>query len=99
MAKARVSSLINPDLSMWKSEEVNQLFFPHEASLVLGNPLSHRKPLVMSLGLVLHPGSSTLVVLTSYWLPRPQLIVQALPIKLISVVSGKGFGSYRYPTR
>ena len=44
MAEARVSSLINLDLSMWKSEEVNRLFLPHEASLVLGIPLSHRKP-------------------------------------------------------
>ena len=44
VAEARVSSLINPDMSMWKFEEVNRLFLPHEASLVLGIPLSHRKP-------------------------------------------------------
>ena len=44
VAEARVSSLINSDMSMWKFEEVNWLFLPHEASLVLGIPFSHRKP-------------------------------------------------------
>ena len=44
MAETRVSSLINPELGMWKSEEVNRAFLPHEASLILGIPLSHRKP-------------------------------------------------------
>ncbi|XP_075675111.1 uncharacterized protein LOC142644344 [Castanea sativa] len=44
VVEAKVSFLINPDLSMWKSEEVNQLFLPYKASLVLAIPLSHKKP-------------------------------------------------------
>ncbi|XP_075657106.1 uncharacterized protein LOC142627188 [Castanea sativa] len=44
MAETKVSSLINPDLGLWKSKEVKRVFLPHEASLVLGIPLSHRKP-------------------------------------------------------
>ena len=47
MAETKVSSLINPELGVWKSEEVNRVFLPHEASLVLGIPLSHRKPLTV----------------------------------------------------
>ena len=44
MAETRVSSLINPDLSVWKFEEVNHVFLPHEASMILSIPLSRRSP-------------------------------------------------------
>ena len=44
MAETRVSSLINLDLSVWKSEEVNRAFLPHEASMILSIPLIRRIP-------------------------------------------------------
>ena len=42
MAETKVSSLINQELSVWKSDEVNRVFLPHEASLILTIPLSRR---------------------------------------------------------
>ena len=42
MAETKVSSLINHELSVWKSEEVNRVFLPHEASMILAIPLSRR---------------------------------------------------------
>ena len=44
MAETKVSSLINQELSVWKSDEVNRVFLPHEASLILSIPLSRRQP-------------------------------------------------------
>ena len=43
-AETKVQVLINTDLGVWKSDLVNQLFLPQEASAVLGIPLSHRSP-------------------------------------------------------
>lgn len=40
----KVCSLINHELGMWKSDVVERLFLPHEASLILGIPLSLRMP-------------------------------------------------------
>lgn len=42
---SKVSSLINQDLGVWKSEMVKRLFLPYEASIILGIPLSSRLPL------------------------------------------------------
>ena len=42
MAETKVSSLINQESSVWKSKEVNRVFLPHEASLILTIPLSRR---------------------------------------------------------
>ena len=42
--ETKVSSLINQDLSIWKSDVVEQLFPPHEASIILSIPLSPRLP-------------------------------------------------------
>lgn len=39
-----VSSLINQDIGVWKSEMVERLFLPHEASIILGIPPSSRLP-------------------------------------------------------
>lgn len=44
LGESKVSSLINPDLGLWETREVQHMFLPHEASLVLGIPLSLRKP-------------------------------------------------------
>ena len=44
MAETKVSSLINQELRVWKSEEVNRAFLPHEASMILAIPLSRRQP-------------------------------------------------------
>ena len=44
MAETKVSSLINRELSVWKSEEVNRAFLPHEASMNLAIPLRQRQP-------------------------------------------------------
>ena len=44
MAKTRVSSLINPELNLWKSEVVNCAFLPHEPSMILSIQLSRRSP-------------------------------------------------------
>ena len=44
MAKTKVSSLINHELSVWKFEEVNCVFLPHEAFMILAIPLSRRQP-------------------------------------------------------
>ena len=44
MAETKVSSLINQESSVWKSKEVNRVFLPHEASLILSIPLSRRQP-------------------------------------------------------
>ena len=43
-AETNVSSLINHELSVWKFEEVNRVFLPHEASMILAIPLSQRQP-------------------------------------------------------
>ena len=45
MPETKVSSLINLELGLWKSDEVQRLFLAHEASLVLGIPLSLRNPI------------------------------------------------------
>ena len=42
---AKLSSLINPVLGVWKSGDVKQVFLPHEALMILGIPLSPRSPL------------------------------------------------------
>ena len=39
-----MGSLINQELGIWKSDVVERLFLPHEASLILGIPLSLRMP-------------------------------------------------------
>lgn len=39
-----MSTLINHELGVWKSDLVGMLFLPHEASLILGIPLSTRMP-------------------------------------------------------
>lgn len=41
----KVSSLINQEPGIWKFDLVEQLFSPHEASSILGIPLSPRMPL------------------------------------------------------
>lgn len=41
---SKVSTLINHELGVWKSDLVEMLFLPHEASLILGIPLSTRMP-------------------------------------------------------
>ena len=42
MAETKVSSLINQELSVWKSKEVNCVFLPHEASMILAIPPRRR---------------------------------------------------------
>ena len=42
MAETKVSSLINHELNVWKSEEVNRVFLPHEASMILAIPPRQR---------------------------------------------------------
>ena len=42
--ETKVSSLINPELRGWNSSLVNQLFLPHEATVICGMPLSIRLP-------------------------------------------------------
>lgn len=42
--ESRVSSIIDFDLGLWKSDLVQQFFLPHEASLILGIPFSRRSP-------------------------------------------------------
>ena len=44
VVESKVSFLINHELSVWKSEEVNRVFLPHEASMILAIPLSQRQP-------------------------------------------------------
>ena len=39
-----MSSLIDSDLRGWNSTLVNQIFLPHEASVICGMPLSTRLP-------------------------------------------------------
>ena len=40
----KVSSLIDPDRVAWRTKVVQQLFMPHEADIILGIPLSTRRP-------------------------------------------------------
>ena len=40
----KVSTLIDQDSVAWKTEAVQQLFLPHEAEIILGIPLSIRRP-------------------------------------------------------
>ena len=40
----RVSSLIDQDKFVWKESLVKELFLPHEADMILGIPLSSRRP-------------------------------------------------------
>ena len=42
--ETKVSALINQDLGIWKTEMVENSFLPHEASIILGIPLSSRLP-------------------------------------------------------
>ena len=42
--RAKVSSLTDLDLRGWNSTLVNQIFLPHEASVICGMPLSTRLP-------------------------------------------------------
>ena len=44
LPETKVSELIDPDLITWKTKRVKQMFLPHEASMILGIPLSLRKP-------------------------------------------------------
>ena len=39
-----MSYFINSDLGVWKSGEMQQVFLPHELSMILGIPLSPRNP-------------------------------------------------------
>lgn len=41
---AKVSELIDQDNAVWKTDVVQQMFLPHEASEILGIPLSERLP-------------------------------------------------------
>ena len=41
---AKVSCLIDANIGGWKADRINQLFLPHEASLVLSIPLSIKIP-------------------------------------------------------
>ncbi|XP_075645214.1 uncharacterized protein LOC142616214 [Castanea sativa] len=41
---SKVSSLINQDLGVWKSEMVERIFLPRKALIILGIPLSNRLP-------------------------------------------------------
>ena len=41
----RVSSLTDQDRFAWKESLVKELFLPHEADMILGIPLSSRRPL------------------------------------------------------
>nr|POE53753.1 hypothetical protein CFP56_23293 [Quercus suber] len=41
---SRVSSLIDQDNFAWKVSLVKELFLPHEANMILGIPLSFRRP-------------------------------------------------------
>nr|POE52802.1 hypothetical protein CFP56_68712 [Quercus suber] len=43
-AETKVQTLINSELGVWKSELVQQLFLPQEASIILGIPLSSHCP-------------------------------------------------------
>ena len=44
VAKSKVSSLVNHEFSVWKFEEVNYVFLPYEAFMILAIPLSQRQP-------------------------------------------------------
>ena len=44
VAETKVQALINPDLGVWKPDLIHQLFFPYEATIILGIPLSRRCP-------------------------------------------------------
>ena len=99
VAEARVSSLINPDLSMWKSEEVNRLFLPHEASLVLGISLSHRKP-SDRVSWSCTPSGEFSTCSAYKLLATPTLTNRTSSSNQdYQRSSRKGFGSCRYPTR
>lgn len=41
---AKVSELIDHDSAVWKADLVQQLFLPHEVSVIMGIPLSERLP-------------------------------------------------------
>ena len=41
---AKVSELIDQDNAVWKTDVVQQMFLPHEASEILGIPLSEMLP-------------------------------------------------------
>nr|POE71559.1 hypothetical protein CFP56_12786 [Quercus suber] len=43
-SETKVQTLINSELGVWKSELVQQLFLPQEASIILGIPLSRHCP-------------------------------------------------------
>ena len=44
-SNAKVSLLIDLESATWKADQVQQLFMPHEAKLILSIPLSARLPL------------------------------------------------------
>ncbi|KAL4631902.1 hypothetical protein ACB092_04G012200 [Castanea dentata] len=42
--EVKVSTLIDQNTAAWKTEEVQHMFLPHEADIILGIPLSARRP-------------------------------------------------------
>ena len=99
MAKTKVSSLINHELSVWKFEEVNCVFLPHEAFMILAIPLSRRQPPDCVSWSCTPFGNFRLVALINCWLHQLHQIVLAQVTKLVKVVFGKGYGRCRCPKK
>ena len=95
----KVSSLIGPDRVAWRTEVVQQLFLPHEADMILGIPLSSRRPDDRIICHSHHLVCLHLEVLINYWFLVISLLVQVDQIRTTRKNSGKVSGSFGYPTK
>lgn len=95
----KVSELIDQDSASWKFDIVQQMFLPHEASLILGIPLSERSPLTASLGPI-HPRVYSLpVVFINCLYLVIQLLLQVVQIQKLKGFFGNAFGIFELPTK
>ena len=92
LPKTKVSELIDPNLATWKTENVKQMFLPHEASMILGIPLSLRKPLDQVVWA--HTPSGEFSTSSAYkFLVALAIVKNAGSSSRASQKSGRGYGS------
>ena len=60
----KVSSLIDQETVAWKTEVVQQMFLPYEADIILGIPLSIRRPVDRIIWV--HTSSGTFITCSAY---------------------------------
>ena len=96
--ETKVSSLINPELRGWNSTLMNQLFLPHETTIICSMPLSIRLPLTKLYGASLLRVCSQQRVPTSFLFLVILLTMQVYHHLRIRGCSGEVCGSLECQT-